>query len=300
MRNMLTRLHTARWILWLIVAACSATLLFAAPQGAQQATQQKPPTPPDQKAAESPAPSDAPDPYMARFALRGKKLVLKDGSVQIYRTYERKGGTIRYYSVERSQWEEIPASLVDWDATAKAEAEMEAREKQLDAGISKREAEQTAAEVLDVDASIEIAPGVFLPQAEGLYAVQGTSITTLGQTQTDLKTDKTQVLKQIFTPIPVVGSKHRMEIPGKKSAVRLAQGPVEFYLRTTEAEEPEVELIRAQPKGDNRQVEVLSTSVVGETTTKRNTLLLQKWLVAKGLYRFTLGEDLPPGEYAMA
>src|SRR5271165_874154 len=56
---------------------------------------------------------------------RGKKLVLKDGSYQIIREYKREGERVRYYSMERGDWEELPASMVDWEATAKAEAEEE-------------------------------------------------------------------------------------------------------------------------------------------------------------------------------
>src|SRR6266700_6362213 len=53
---------------------------------------------------------------------RGKKLVLKDGTFQLVRSYQRSGERVRYYSAERGDWEEIPASMVEWDATAKAEA----------------------------------------------------------------------------------------------------------------------------------------------------------------------------------
>src|SRR5207245_11471319 len=45
-----------------------------------------------------------------KYALpRGKKLMLKDGTFQLVRSYERKGDRVRYYSVERGAWDEIPA-----------------------------------------------------------------------------------------------------------------------------------------------------------------------------------------------
>jgi hypothetical protein len=59
---------------------------------------------------------------------RGKKLVLKDGSFQLVRDYQRLGERVRYVSAERGGWEEIPASMVDWDATAKAAAAEQAED----------------------------------------------------------------------------------------------------------------------------------------------------------------------------
>ena len=55
---------------------------------------------------------------------RGKKLVLKDGTFQLVRDYRRNGERVRYLSAERGDWEEIPAAVVDWDATAKLFAEI--------------------------------------------------------------------------------------------------------------------------------------------------------------------------------
>jgi len=46
---------------------------------------------------------------------------LKDGNFQLVREYQRNGERVRYFSVERGAWEEIPSAMVDWDATAKAE-----------------------------------------------------------------------------------------------------------------------------------------------------------------------------------
>ena len=42
---------------------------------------------------------------------RGKKLVLKDGTFQLVRDYERNGDRVRYFSLERGSWEYIPSAM---------------------------------------------------------------------------------------------------------------------------------------------------------------------------------------------
>src|SRR5512133_20333 len=45
------------------------------------------------------------------------KLYMKDGSFQLVREYSVKGDRVRFYSVERSDWEEVPTELVDIQKT---------------------------------------------------------------------------------------------------------------------------------------------------------------------------------------
>ena len=59
------------------------------------------------------------------------KLYLKDGGFQLVREYKVEGDRIKYYSVERSDWEEIPVDLVDLKRT---NAETAARQETLNKG----------------------------------------------------------------------------------------------------------------------------------------------------------------------
>ncbi len=229
---------------------------------------------------------------------KGKKLYLKDGDFHLVREYERKGDRVRYYSVERSAWEEIPSELVDWDATRKGEAE-EARRNQE--SIEKLRAAQAAERVADlnVGASIEVAPGVFLPENEGLFVIEGRNVVPLGQSSADVKLDKGRLLTQVLVPIPVVPTRQRVQVPGKRAEHRLTAAQPEFYMRTADAREPEMELVRAQVKGEARQLELLSTYITGQQVSKRNAISIERWKVARGVYRYTLSQPLAPGEYAL-
>lgn len=227
---------------------------------------------------------------------------MTDGNYQIVRSYERQGDSVRYYSLERSAWEEIPASLIDWEATKKAEADQERQQKELADAVRERERQRNAVEVLDVDASLEVGPGLILPQDEGMFAVANKKITLLPQTRTMLKADKKRVIEKIFMPVPILSTRQLMEIKGKHAILRLPAGEVEFFYRTAaDAEgEPDVELVHAKEKGDARMVEWISTDIVGNKDTDFKEVSLLRWQVAKGVYRYTIAQPLDPGEYALA
>lgn len=247
---------------------------------------------------------------------RGKKLVLKDGSFQLVRDYQRTGERVRYLSAERGTWEEIPASMVDWDATAKAAAAQQGEEDALAKKIHAQEQAQKMEVVMDVDASLQVAPGVFLPPGEGMFLIDGKYVMQLQQVGSETKTDKKQFLKQVLSPIPIVSSKRNVQIPGSHATLRISNAQAEFYLREAPTDPdrttaivqssrpgesgPEVELVRATVKGSNRQLGSIRSLFGEEIEQKRDTLSIQRWEVAPTVFRFTLSEPLLPGEYALA
>ena len=229
---------------------------------------------------------------------KGKKLVMKDGTSQIARSYEVHGDRVRYFSVERGEWEEVPSAAVDWDATKKAQADDSKQAEALDA---KLKAEDAAARVasLDVDASIEVIPGVFLPPGEGIFILDGRAIFPLRQSAASSKLSKKRFMERIVIPVPIVPSRRGVDLDGAHASFRITNSSPEFYLRTTDPGQPEVELIEAHIHGDKRHIEDVDT-LFTQQQEKRKTMSLQIWEVAKGVYRFTLGEPLKPGEYALA
>ena len=229
---------------------------------------------------------------------RGKKLMLKDGSFHLVREYAIQGDRVRYYSLDRSQWEEIPTALVDWDATKKIEAQEAQRDAAIVARVHNQEAARVA-EPLDIDASLEVAPQIFLPPGEGLFAFDGKSVLPVPQAETTSKLAKGHFLEQVMVPVPVIPTRHNVSIQGEHAKLRLRTSQPEFYMRTADAREPDMELIQAKAHGGNRQIENVD-ELFGQQQASGHMISMQHWQVARGVYRFTLSQPLPTGEYAIA
>jgi hypothetical protein len=250
---------------------------------------------------------------------RGQRLMLKDGNFQLVRTYQRNGERVRYLSAERGDWEELPASMVDWDATTKAAADDAKAENALVRTVHQQQVESSAQVPTDVDASLRVGAGVFLPSGEGMFAVQGKSVVKLEQVTSQNKLDKKRAIEKVISPAPaLVPTKHNIVLEGAHAKLRIVGNgnPLEFFLREPPPDPervspilkssaagdsgPEVELVMASVRGSKRQVESIS-SRFGETMgVNKKIISVQRWDIAQDVYRFTLSEPLPPGEYVLA
>jgi len=291
-------------ILRLIAHFALLSLLTASPAKAQNQAGAPP-------ASQQPVPSATP----AEIP-RGKKLVLKDGTYQVVREYQRNGERVRYFSEERGEWEEIPASMVDWDATAKDAAATEKASASMVAKIHKQEEAKRMDNVADIDASLQVGDGVFLPQGEGLFVVEGKSIRLLQQAGSRAKTDTLRTIEQIMSPVPIVPGKQTVILQGSHATLRLKTTTPEFYLREAPPDQdraspilkssrpgesgPDLVLIRAKVVHNGRQLESINLLFGQPVSKKRDDVSVQRWEVAPSVYRFTLSGELTPGEYVMA
>ena len=229
---------------------------------------------------------------------KGKKLILTDGTYQLAREYAVEGERVRYWSLERSQWEEIPSSLVDWDATHKAEAEQVSRDAELKAKIRSSQLAQLTRDI-DVDRSLEIKPGLFLSDAVGFYALDRNNvIREMKQSEAVLKTSTGREVGKIMSGVSLIPSKKTMEIPGERAAMRLATSEPEFFFRPADRREPRFRLLRAQIKGGRRLIDSISVHVTGEEKHNATEIEIQTWIPATGVFRYTVDQRLEPGEYA--
>src|ERR1035441_6285276 len=104
------------------------------------------------------------------------RLILKDGTYQNVRQYQIVGDRVRYISVERGgEWEELPAALVDWNATRKWERDHAAETVEAPSPAMKEAAEIDKEEAAERDEqkarTHEVAKGLELPDEDGVFAL---------------------------------------------------------------------------------------------------------------------------------
>jgi hypothetical protein len=228
---------------------------------------------------------------------KGKKLILKDGTFQLAREYSVEGDRVRYWSLERSAWEEIPSALVDWDATHKSEADQAAQDAQLKAKIRASDL-ALHTQGIDVDRSLEAKPGLFLPDGIGFYAIEGKLIFQMKQSLAESKLSAGREVERILTGMPIIPQKQTLSIPGTRAARRLTTAEPEFFMRPSDDREPRFRLLRAQVKGGRRILDNVSIYFSTEQVHKATDIEIQTWTPARGVFRYTVDRRLEPGEYA--
>ena len=254
------------------------------------------------------------------------RLILKDGSYQSVTKYEIHGDRVRYFSAERGEWEEVPKSLIDWDATDKFEqgrqnAKLAPEAVELDKELeAERKAEQAR--------SPQVAPGLRLPDEGGIFLLDTyenqPQLAELQQSGGDVeKNTKSNILRAAINPL--AGAKQTIELPEAHARIQSHTDVPSLYINidlndgapaTVQAVTPEpaplapsnlaptnsdrFKIIRVEIKGGKRVAGEIKIAVTGKMKTDERFLPATVTAMTGGWVKLTPTEPLAAGEYAVA
>ncbi len=224
----------------------------------------------------------------AALAGQNYRLYLADGGHHMVREHKVEGERVRYYSVERGEWEEIPIALVD---LKKTDRELSNRV-EASAEENKIVAEEEAAEreARRIVASLPEVPGLYKLDAAGKPVA-------LKLAESVLVTDKKRQALKMLSPLPIIAGKSTLEIPGEKAALAYSERRPEFYLRLSKTQQ--FALVQVTVKKGARVVEVVQViPVSNERFEERKELEIFRQQLDEGLYKLWPQADLVVGEYA--
>jgi hypothetical protein len=216
------------------------------------------------------------------------KLYLKDGGYHIVREYQVQSGNVHFYSVERSQWEDIPLDLVDLRRT---EAEVAQRQSQ-----SEKDTQAVAEEEkVERDLARETSR---IPQDPGVYWLEGNQARVIKVAESAVHTNKGRSILKALSPIPMVAGKGTLELSGAHSPNVFTNPEQELYIQLSETER--FGIAKLTSKGAVRIVENLTFMPVTKEVVEEPTLVETfQTQLADGLYKIWPKQPLEPGEYAV-
>ena len=217
------------------------------------------------------------------------KLYLKDGSFHLVREYQVQPDRVRFYSVERSDWEEMPLDLVDLEKTRTEESEHKAQIEKDAKALSEEERveREMQQEVLRI------------PENPGVYWLEGKEAKVIKVADSTMHTSKGRSVLKALSPMPIVPGKATVELQGAHSSNVFSNPDQEFYIQLSDPER--FGIARLKTKMDVRIVENVTIMPVTNETVEEPEMveIFQKQLASGGLYKIWPKAPLQPGEYAV-
>lgn len=223
------------------------------------------------------------------FSAANFKLYMTDGSYQLVNEYKVEQDRVRFYTVERSEWEEVPLEMVDLKRT---KADAAAKEEQVAKDTRMLTEENAARQALRNEIKR-------VPQDPGVYWFEGDKTYHLIACESTLHTDKGREIWRRLSPLPTVPGTATLEIPSPHSEHTFTDPAPEFYIQLSEQEA--FGIVRVTSKKDIRVVGTVTIDSVTKEIEEEWALqdIIQQQLTPEGLYKFWPKVDLVPGEYAV-
>ncbi len=215
------------------------------------------------------------------------KLHLQDGGELIVKEYEVVADRVRYYSLERSQWEEIPLALVDLDRTRRGVERQTARRKT-------REQEDRRERAARRKARTELHR---VPLENGVYYSDGARVTPVEQAEITIDASKKRVFLQVLAPVPLL-SKSTVEVEGTQAKLLVGNAEPMFYVRLEEI--TRLAIVRLKDKKKSRLVQKIQKMRQDtELLVKQEELEVFRQQLAPQVYKIWPTAPIPPGNYAV-
>ncbi len=247
-----------------------------------------------------------------------QRLILKDGSYQQVVKYEIHGDRVRYLSAERYEWEEVPASMVDWAATKKWEQDrITTGNPNVRAADAQEEAERKAEEAK----SPEVSPGIHLPSNGGVFLLDvyggRPELLELAQNGSEInKNMKGNILRAAINPL--ASARQTIQLKGAHAKMQAHLGQPVLYVNVPEEETTDADnaggppkrdlpvdqryrIVRLETKKDMRVVGNLKIALTGKVSQQQTFLPTIVEQISGGpWYKVMPAATLQPGEYAVA
>ncbi|MDR3746750.1 MAG: hypothetical protein P4M04_01095 [Acidobacteriota bacterium] len=235
-----------------------------------------------------------------------KRLILKDGSYQSVVKYEIQGDRVHYLSAERYEWEDIPTSLIDWDATKKYESDLSSGKLVKRRAETPEEREEREKEESN---SPEVAPGLRLPGTGGVFLFDlyqsKPELAEIVQNGSELnKARQKNTLRASINPLS--SAKQNFEIKGEHALVQSHQERPIIYIDIDEGPQNDValgdrfRLVRAKTRNGVRIIGNLKVTFSGKVSQESSLLPTTASKIGTGEWvKLVPNADLPPGEYVV-
>jgi hypothetical protein len=243
----------------------------------------------------------------ATGGLAVKRLILTDGGYQTATEWKKSGERVEYFSAERSEWEELPAALVDWKATDEwnsAAAQSQADELKQVSGeevAARKEAEMNTPQVAP-----KLAPELRLPADGGVFLLEeraGKAVLLQvpgNKTEEDDHEGENRLRRSI---VSIASQLQTIELKGAAAKVRLhAAAPAIFV--DVENDQGVIagdsfRIVRLAPKRGLRVVSENKIGQDGSENSKEMYLHSRAEKFSGDWWKVIPLEDLTPGEYAI-
>lgn len=217
-------------------------------------------------------------------------LFLDDGARMDVREYQVQGDRVRYFSLERGQWEVVPLEIVDLERT-------KVHNRTVQAALQGQRAEERRERLAERRARTELHS---VPLDDGVYYLRGSEPVLMEQAYFDLGTSKGRTVLNVIAPMPVMAGKRTLSIPGVSAKLATSDAKPAFYLRLDKFSRFGISRVKPEPKKKRRIVQqIFVVPKAEEQAEVQDEVEVFRQQLAPLVYKVWPVLPLEAGEYAV-